>query len=397
MQARLSLFLFAALVACSTSKLHVDAGVSDAGATDAGVTDASVVLDAGAADLAVPEDAGLDAGSVDFGTINTCTTDCPDLVIDSTLLGKSVVIETREFADPANFAQDMAHPGSDCSVAEGSVGAAGVRRLLRFSTGATNIGAGDLLLGSPTDPAHAHFFVYAPCHGHYHFSGFANYRLLHADGSVALDGHKQAFCIEDNVDKLGTEPNPSPPTNCDSPGLHRGWSDVYTNHTEANWIDITGLAAGTYTLVVTLNDQHVIVESDYTNNAAEVQVTIADDATPEICPSDTEALLRCPMSMSTTITRCFAGHRDTETCKTGTTCTQPDEISHQAHCGVGGTGSIGTMCPSNVSSTPFCTQVVDPMTGAMKSVRQLCSAGVTTTEYCGTTCAPGGAGGAVCQ
>ncbi|MEO6952075.1 MAG: lysyl oxidase family protein [Polyangia bacterium] len=392
MKIRLSLLLsLSALVACSGSKSHTDAGVQDAG-----VQDASVVLDSGTEDASVPDDAGFDAGSPDFGTINTCTTDCPDLVIDSSLLTTSVVIETREFSDPAHFDQDMPHTGSDCSVAEGSVGAAGVRRLLRFSTGVTNIGAGDLLLGSPSDPKNTHFFVYAPCHGHYHFIGFANYRLLNTDGSIALDGHKQAFCIEDNIDKLGVEPNPSPPTNCDSPGLHRGWSDVYTNHTEANWIDITGLAAGTYTLVVTLNDQHVIVESDYTNNAAQVQVTITDNTNPEICPSDTEALLRCPMSMSTTITRCYSGRRDTETCKTGTTCTQPDEIAHQAHCGVGGTGSLATTCPSDVSSTPFCTQVADPMTGAMKSVREVCNAGVTTIEYCGTMCVVGSAG-AVCQ
>jgi hypothetical protein len=356
-------------------------------------------------DLATSEDAGLDAGnlSIDLGTINHCdpAVDCPDLVLDSALLSASVVIESREFADPTQFPQNMPHTGSDCSVAEGSVGAAGVRRLLRFSTGATNDGLGDLLLGSPTDPQNAGFFVYAPCHGHYHFSGFANYKLLAQDGTVALNGHKQAFCIEDNVDKTGVEPNPMPPTNCESPGLHRGWSDVYTNHTEANWIDITGLAAGTYTLVVTLNDEHIIVESDYTNNAAQVQITIQDDPTPEICPSDTEALLRCvgesdPGTFATPMTRCYSGVRNTETCTSPGECTQPSEIAHQSHCGDGSSTSVSTTCPSNVSTTPYCTTATDPMTGATKSVRMWCANGVVNTEYCGVMCTTG-TSGAVCQ
>ena len=359
---------------------------------DAGADLSTVIVDP-PSDAALPVDL---AGPIDFGTINTCTDDCPDLVLDQQLLASQVVIEWRAFPDPTTIPQGMPHVGADCSVAEHTVGAPGVRRLLRFSTGVTNVGAGDLLLGDPSDPAKAHFFEYAPCHGHYHFSGFANYRLLAADNSIALDGHKQAFCIEDNIDKLGVDPDPALPTTCSSPGLHRGWSDVYYNHTEANWIDITGLAAGTYTLVVTLNDQRAIAESDYTNNAGQVQVTIVDDPTPKICPSDTEALFRCSGAGNNMMTRCYAGIRDTETCINGTMCTQPLEISHQSHCGVGGAGSISKACPSNISSTPFCDMVLDPMTGTMKSVRKWCVNGIIETEYCGTACVVT-AGSAVCQ
>jgi len=223
---------------------------------------------------------------------------------------------------------------------------------------------------------------------------------------VALNGHKQAFCIEDNtysatVDPNGGVPSPNPPTNCESPGLHRGWSDVYTNHTEANWIDITGLAAGTYTLVVTLNDEHIIVESDYGNNAATTQVTIADDPNPEICPADTEALLRCvgedePGIAGDQMTRCYAGVRNTYTCTTAGTCTQPDEISHQAHCGDGSATSTSSTCPMDVSMTPYCTTTTDPLSGATKSVRMYCAGGIVYTEYCGTQCVTGGTG-ATCQ
>ncbi|MDB6153445.1 MAG: hypothetical protein JWL90_1898, partial [Chthoniobacteraceae bacterium] len=64
-------------------------------------------------------------------------------------------------------------PG-DCSVVEGLINA-GPHRLLRFTTESRNIGQANLIMGSPVgNPA----FEYAPCHGHYHFKGFAAYRLL---------------------------------------------------------------------------------------------------------------------------------------------------------------------------------------------------------------------------
>src|SRR6266496_4865139 len=94
---------------------------------------------------------------------------------------------------------DRLFVAGDCELEEGTVGGTGYRRLLRFDTVVMNMGDADLLVGSPTDPnnPYASWFELAPCHRHYHIRGFSNYVLLNLDRTVAAQGHKQAFCLED--------------------------------------------------------------------------------------------------------------------------------------------------------------------------------------------------------
>src|SRR5712691_3728971 len=107
-------------------------------------------------------------------------------------------------SDPKRFVSQMEivdrlFQDGDCELVEGSVGGTGYRRLLRFDTVLINSGDGDLKIGSPTDPNNPYHsvFVYSPCHNHYHIAGFSNYQLLNLDRTVAAQGHKQAFCLED--------------------------------------------------------------------------------------------------------------------------------------------------------------------------------------------------------
>src|SRR3954470_14622141 len=74
----------------------------------------------------------------------------------------------------------------DCTVLEGC-NVAGTRRLLVFTTVTRNIGTADLTLG---DPATNSAFYFDPCHNHYHYNGFAEYRLRRGDGSLAVVGRK---------------------------------------------------------------------------------------------------------------------------------------------------------------------------------------------------------------
>src|SRR5437868_15132229 len=106
--------------------------------------------------------------------------------------------------DPKRFVSQMEivdrlFDASSCELVEGSVGGTGYRRLLRFDTVLINSGDGDLVVGSPTDPLNpfASIFVFSPCHNHYHIKDFSNYQLLTLGRSVAAQGHKQAFCLED--------------------------------------------------------------------------------------------------------------------------------------------------------------------------------------------------------
>ena len=186
--------------------------------------------------------------------IDSCAVALPDLIIWGPSVSPSITVTT--------FATN------DCTVLEGCSGA-GTRRLLRFNTLTRNNGAADLVLGDPsTNP----LFEFDPCHGHYHFSGFAEYRLFNGCGRVAASA-KRAFCLAD-YGRFDTNANPVPVYTCANQGLQVGWYDVYSSSTPCQWIDITGLAPGTYTLQVEVNPQHLLIESDYSNNATNITVVI---------------------------------------------------------------------------------------------------------------------------
>ena len=59
-------------------------------------------------------------------------------------------------------------------------------------------------------------------------------------------GAKQAFCL---LDVQQYVPG-SPPAryNCGFQGITAGWADIYTSGLDCQWIDVTGVAEGDYTL-----------------------------------------------------------------------------------------------------------------------------------------------------
>src|SRR5205814_8938895 len=59
-----------------------------------------------------------------------------------------------------------------------------------------------------------------------------------------------------------------------SSDLQRGWGDLYDSTLDGQWIDISGVADGNYTLELEVNPQHILPESDYSNNITRVPVTI---------------------------------------------------------------------------------------------------------------------------
>ncbi|HEY1100772.1 MAG TPA: lysyl oxidase family protein, partial [Myxococcota bacterium] len=64
-------------------------------------------------------------------------------------------------------------------------------------------------------------------------------------------------------------------------GISKGWADTYGKHLDCQWVDITGVPAGTYTLEVHVNPQHIFDELDLMNNVARVPVEIPAD--PNAC------------------------------------------------------------------------------------------------------------------
>ncbi len=181
----------------------------------------------------------------------------PDLTIDAYRLQTSVIFRTRTFKS------------GDCAVFEGCVGGTKKRKLLRFDVATPNIGTADLVLGDPTNNP---LFQYSPCHGHYHFNGYALYELLDASGQTVLTGRKQAFCL---LDYLPYASNAGPAKfTCSYQGISAGWQDVYGSYLDCQWLDVTGIRVGSYRLRVTINPEFLLTESDYSNNSATVPVVI---------------------------------------------------------------------------------------------------------------------------
>lgn len=194
---------------------------------------------------------------------------CPaaDIFLDTTRIDGDYAVEWRYFAP------------DDCSLIEGCVDAPGWRRLLRFDTWTPNIGGADLHLGAtPADGMVTELYDWSACHGHHHFNTYAAYELLASDGSVAAEGHKQAFCLLDFYRYPGTDGRGGF-YNCNFQGIQRDWQDVYDRDLDCQWVDVTDVAPGTYSLHVELNGEHLLNEEDYSNNDAMVSVVIPPPAT----------------------------------------------------------------------------------------------------------------------
>lgn len=130
-----------------------------------------------------------------------------------------------------------------------------------------------------------------PDHRHWHFLGFASYELRRAGVLKARVGsdQKTGFCLGDryqvrNARKLpGFSPFPEQADQCGlgAPrlrglfaGISVGYGDRYGAYLEGQYIDITRLPPGRYTLVHTANPDRALEESDYSDNSASAAIRI---------------------------------------------------------------------------------------------------------------------------
>lgn len=184
----------------------------------------------------------------------------PDIYVDVERLEGSLVIEEK-----------VIEPGS-CELYEGCVGGPGPRRLLRFDTTTPNIGQGDMYLGRPEE--REDIFLFSECHSHYHLDTYADYQLLDAEGLPVAPGHKQAFCLMDYepwAPEMGWR---DARYHCGNQGISAGFADTYSSDLDCQYVDITDVPPGQYTLRIALNYEHLLAESDYSNDVAEITVNI---------------------------------------------------------------------------------------------------------------------------
>jgi hypothetical protein len=130
-------------------------------------------------------------------------------------------------------------------------------------------------MGVPSN--HPDLFHFSECHGHYHFDGYANYQLVDGVGTPVALGHKQAFCLIDLTDWSNWD---NWNYDCGNQGISVGMGDIYGAGLDCQFIDVTDVPPGNYTLRVELNQPlpetavPPLVERDYGNNITETPVTI---------------------------------------------------------------------------------------------------------------------------
>lgn len=156
-----------------------------------------------------------------------------------------------------------------CMIEEGCIQGFGPREVVRFDTEIANTGTEDYYIGAPSaQPAQ---FEWDVCHNHYHYEGYAEYALYNTGGDpLPTIGFKNGFCVMDlGSCNYGGGP---PKYTCGNMGISAGCQDIYSRYLSCQWIDITDIPGGDYTLVIRVNwdlspDGNGSYELDYSNNA----------------------------------------------------------------------------------------------------------------------------------
>ncbi|MFP2932019.1 lysyl oxidase family protein [Pyxidicoccus sp. 3LG] len=184
----------------------------------------------------------------------------PDLTVDAKTLARTVHVVRKDFA------------ADSCEVQEACVGGPGERRLLRFSSSIQNLGRANAIF--PPIEENPDMYVFDACHGHDHLRNFATYELRGEGGQGVLSGRKQGFAL---VDITSYCTDAAPQAFYDPMGISAGWADIYTLDTPCQWVDITGLADGTYTLAVGVDSADFIDEETVHPNEVSIRVRLEGD------------------------------------------------------------------------------------------------------------------------
>jgi hypothetical protein len=181
--------------------------------------------------------------------------------VDADVLARTLYVERRTFAADA------------CEVTERCVAAAGERRLLRFSTSIVNMGTAAASV--PNSDERPELYEFDACHRHEHLTGFAGYALRDGQGQDVVVGRKQGFYL---VDYHRQCPDAAPYFEWSMQmGISPGWADIYVADIPCQWIDVTGVPDGTYTLRVGVDEQNIIDELDGVSNEATLRVRLEGD------------------------------------------------------------------------------------------------------------------------
>lgn len=158
----------------------------------------------------------------------------PDLMVLEDVLETSIYLDTINNAD-------------NCMIQEGCIAGYGDREIVRFTTHIKNIGDQDYFIGDPANNPNQ--FTWDNCHGHNHYAGYAEYVLFDDNGSALPIGFKNGFCVMD----LECSGGGTFQYGCSLMGISAGCGDIYGSSLQCQWIDVTDVVDGDYTLAVKVN------------------------------------------------------------------------------------------------------------------------------------------------
>ncbi|KAK3921387.1 Lysyl oxidase-like protein 3 [Frankliniella fusca] len=194
-----------------------------------------------------------------------CTQKIADLVFDYDELTRSAHLEDRQlfFLQCAMEENCLASSAYRLREEDSANWHLETRRLLRFTAKIINAGTEDF---RPFIPKH--LWEWHACHMHYHsMEVFATFDVLDSRGVRVAEGHKASFCLEDNQCVHGAKPVYAC-ANFGDQGITVNCSDIYRYNIDCQWVDISDLDPGMYTLRVAVNPEFKVGEMTFENNAA---------------------------------------------------------------------------------------------------------------------------------
>lgn len=183
--------------------------------------------------------------------------------------------------DYLNFGATIWNAGSGPLVVEG------------FRTGAAEVMQASQFIYQDGQPSSSQVvgqfeFDHRRGHDHWHMEDIAAYDLLDQSGNRVLLSGKQSFCLAptDDIDLTlpGAAWQPDQArlwSACEGEDaiwlrevLPAGWGDTYYQSVAGQSFDVTGLKNGHYQVRVTADPNNHLVETDYTNNAGLLPITL---------------------------------------------------------------------------------------------------------------------------
>eukprot|EP01134_Creolimax_fragrantissima_P003083 CFRG3083T1 len=167
------------------------------------------------------------------------------------------------------------------------------RSIIRFETTTWNVG-NEVFYPPPESQ-----FVWHDCHNHYHgMTGYATYYITTAGSfsNIILRGHKASHCVMDSTcARSGNDQE----HRCTNQGIAVGCADTYSRRLDCQWVDVTPLPAGWYTMNVIINLDKRVREYSYFNNGGHILFLWdpsqgTNDKIVEACLVINEDLTECP-------------------------------------------------------------------------------------------------------